>query len=842
MTEPLFVRSKVAKQYFDFLRQTKYVIVVFWALVLGFGTWIAPKFLQECSMDFNPPDGSASVVAQHEFDRYFENDAGVTSIALLISPKDENSPLITDSLSPVKDFSLELAKRVNNYNGQHNTDLVQNVGGYWLLFMEGNTLVAASFNSEDNRYSIINISIYTGNAMEDDFLDFLQSAVTDLTPANAEFTYRLTGSPYLLRDVKTGTARDMSRMDMIVAPIAMLVLAIILQSFRMMIIPLLTIATSFVCSFMIMYPVALNRTVVAFCPSVMMSALMAMSIDYSLFLLTRYREEILGGRSNDQSVVSMVESAGHTILVSGTALSLCFLGLVLFPLDLLSSVGLGAAIAVMITLMVNMTLAPAILLIFPKFFTTFLEPATWPATVRSWFGGPPVESQRRKDSGAERLLVEQERVWLDTDPIDMADTERQTSLDEDDREMMNSSWYKLGLLAIKYPLPVLAVVVAITIPFSLYSFTFKETADMNLAVPRDSEAVKTSKALSEVFPVGLIMPYKLLVVPHNSTVLDESFFGRTRTTIMDLLHHTDLQPGDVQSIMYSKVQPEIPVWMVEDARNYTGDLPQLLALKYMYYGLVTQPEPTATYIGITLGFEPTSSQGQTWLDAARDIIAKAEERTGDKYFLAAGAGPTLDAIDKVYSLFPLMIGVTLGVVFILVAVMFQSVFAPLRSVVTISITLMIVFGFASLTYEYGVLEFMGADQLSKVGALNWITPVMSFSVLCGLALDYDVFLMARVVEFRDLGYSDNSAVVAGITKTGSIITAAGIIMAIAFSGLFLSSEMVLNQFAFFLVVSVLLDTFIVRTILVPALMSLAGKWNWWPRKIPEGSKVLIGCE
>ena len=93
-----------------------------------------------------------------------------------------------------------------------------------------------------------------------------------------------------------------------------------------------------------------------------------------------------------------------------------------------------------------------------------------------------------------------------------------------------------------------------------------------------------------------------------------------------------------------------------------------------------------------------------------------------------------------------------------------------------------------------------------------------------------------------MGFTEKASIHKGLFKTGNVISFAGIIMAIAFSGLLLSRVMVLNQFGFMLCIAVLIDTFIIRTILVPAIMSLASKWNWWPKKVPEPTKTDLDFE
>jgi hypothetical protein len=107
----------------------------------------------------------------------------------------------------------------------------------------------------------------------------------------------------------------------------------------------------------------------------------------------------------------------------------------------------------------------------------------------------------------------------------------------------------------------------------------------------------------------------------------------------------------------------------------------------------------------------------------------------------------------------------------------------------------------------------------------------------GVGLDYDIFLLTRVLEYRRAGLDEADSVVAGLSQTGHIITAAGVIMGIAFSGLLLSTETVLNQLAFLLVFAVLVDTFVVRSMLVPAIMSALGKLNWWPQKFKPVRKA-----
>ncbi len=132
-----------------------------------------------------------------------------------------------------------------------------------------------------------------------------------------------------------------------------------------------------------------------------------------------------------------------------------------------------------------------------------------------------------------------------------------------------------------------------------------------------------------------------------------------------------------------------------------------------------------------------------------------------------------DAISAVYSDFPTMIAVTCSIVFLFLGFSFRSVLLPLRSLFTIAMTLIFVFGVQDAVYQYGILDWMKFDGVRGDGAVVWLPPVLCFSVIVGIGLDYDIFLLVRISEFRKKGLSNDDAIVRGIYKTGHIITAAG---------------------------------------------------------------------
>jgi len=134
---------------------------------------------------------------------------------------------------------------------------------------------------------------------------------------------------------------------------------------------------------------------------------------------------------------------------------------------------------------------------------------------------------------------------------------------------------------------------------------------------------------------------------------------------------------------------------------------------------------------------------------------------------------------------------------------------------------------------HGWFNFLHFQGLQGYDAIYWAPPIVSFSLIVGIGLDYDIFLLVRIKEYREMGYSTHEAIVLGYAKTGHIITAAGVIMAVAFSGLLFSDIPGMNMLSFYMVFSVIFDTFVVRSLLVPSTMSLLREANWWPGMYPK---------
>jgi RND superfamily putative drug exporter len=177
--------------------------------------------------------------------------------------------------------------------------------------------------------------------------------------------------------------------------------------------------------------------------------------------------------------------------------------------------------------------------------------------------------------------------------------------------------------------------------------------------------------------------------------------------------------------------------------------------------------------------------------------------------------------------FPSIIALVLGVTAVMLAIAFRSVLVPLKAVIMNSLSVSATFGLIVLVFQYGVgSRAFGLDGPTE--AIFVVIPVLVFAVVFGLSMDYEVFLLSRIKEAFDRTGRSTEATMEGVSATASVITSAALIMIVVF-GAFAFARVLMVQFlGFGLAVAVFLDATVIRMVLVPAFMHLAGRWNWWP--------------
>src|SRR4051794_39164371 len=232
---------------------------------------------------------------------------------------------------------------------------------------------------------------------------------------------------------------------------------------------------------------------------------------------------------------------------------------------------------------------------------------------------------------------------------------------------------------------------------------------------------------------------------------------------------------------------------------------------------------------------PTPDAGSTQAgDLTKEVRERAHEAApGAK--LGGLVAQNEDFIDAVYGNFPLMIALIAVITYILLARAFRSLILPLKAVILNVI---------SVAAAWGVLQFVwqaghGSDEIwgiAPTGAITAWIPLMLFAFLYGLSMDYEVFILTRMREEYDRTGSTETAIVNGIGRTGRLVTSAALILFLAFVSMASGPQTDVKVMATGLAAGILLDATVIRALLVPALVSLFGRWNWW---MPKGPARLL---
>ena len=316
----------------------------------------------------------------------------------------------------------------------------------------------------------------------------------------------------------------------------------------------------------------------------------------------------------------------------------------------------------------------------------------------------------------------------------------------------------------------------------------------------------------------------------NRTVLIDDLFEQI-DTFRHLIHQTipSISMINIRSITTIPFEINSTV-NAKQAHNLLTNYPVRSTPYQAAFERYTNYNQTAVEIQVVLPYVQ-SCDGSQMLRDIRKLAQDFKPNNNMYGFQVYGdIGVLLDSVDEVFKESPpIVAGVTLLVVFVMAGLSFRSCLIPIRLLGTVVVTLLYVGGCSVLMYQY-VLGYDG---------IYWFVPICTACLVIGLTIDYDVFLISRIYEFRLDGYTTEASILRAMGKQSTTITTAGIIMTIAFSSLLLSKTVVLNQFGFILVSASLIDTFLVRTLLVPSLMFIAVETNWWPGKMPEGFKTRL---
>ena len=533
---------------------------------------------------------------------------------------------------------------------------------------------------------------------------------------------------------------DLQRAEMLAFPLLFLLSLLFFRSLVAALLPLLIGGLAIVGTLFTLRIASEVGSISIFALNLTTGLGLGLAIDYSLFIVSRYREELArrginrerpGGRTERwEALRATMRTAGRTVLFSSLTVAAALASLIVFPQRFLYSMGIGGSLVALLAATVALTVLPAVL--------SMLGP--------------------RVNALAPRFL--------------------QRRAQRDATRVQAGFWYRLSRFVMRRPIPVAtlsaAFLIALGIPFLSIKFTSVDAQ----VLPTSASARQVDDVMRSDFP------------PFRDTPIRLAIEGGGPKATADVVSEVKRDPG-IAAV----------------------DRPERLD------GGVTVVDAIAK--------DPFISEAsKSTVKRIRDLPSPP----GATVLVTGASAHFVDFQSSLEAHLPVALTIVVGATLVILFLMTGSVILPVKSLIMNVLNLSAVFGILVLLFQHGSLE--GLLGYTSQGALEQTMPILLFAVAFGLSTDYAVFLLSRIKEARDNGASDSESVAIGLERTGRIVTAAALLFSIAIGAFATSQIIFIKENGIGTALAVLIDASIIRALLVPSLMELLGKWNWWaPRPL-----------
>jgi len=622
-------------------------------------------------------------------------------------------------------------------------------------------------NAGDAAYVLIQLNLTDEDSVA--AVDGIRAAIAP--PAG--YAYQLTGYGPITKDSAVQSEEDLQKAEVVSLPIAALVLILVFASVVAAGMPLFVAGLAIPSSLALIYLVAQQVEMSIFVLNIATMLGLALAIDYSLFIVSRYREELRRGRTVGEAVERAIGTAGKAITFSGIAVAIGLSGLLLFEAPAIRSIGIAGALVVLCSVTFALTFLPAVLgMLGPR-----VNALTLGGLVRRLRGAPNLATTTTR----------------------------------------GSRWERLAHAVMRRPIAVLVPTLAILL------IAGSPVLRLQQGVPG-----------AEIYPAG--------VESRDAYVALQTEFAPGETTPIVILADVEGSPTDVATIRAlsdyaDRVAALDGVDRVEGPFTITN--PQS--------GVALTPEQVAAVYALPDSQRPAGLdalldryvRGSTIRLDAISPIAPARPAATDLIPIIRGmdagngittqvGGSAATAFDFLVSQgerAPWAVGLTLIASGAILFLLFGSLILPLKAVIMTLLSISASFGALVWIFQDGNLSnVLAFEPLGYTIAGN---PIIMFSVIFGLSMDYEVLLLSRIQEaYRRTG--DNRASVAeGLARTAGVITGAALIMITVFAAFALAEVITIKSIGVGMAIAVAVDATIIRVLLVPATMRLMGRWNWW---------------
>ncbi|HUO53050.1 MAG TPA: MMPL family transporter [Gemmatimonadaceae bacterium] len=593
-------------------------------------------------------------------------------------------------------------------------------------------------------------------------------------PAAAGVRARITGEAPLDADLRATSERDSRDAELRLAPVTLIVLV---AAFGALVAAALPLAVGFLSIWISLAVIALLARVMPMSVFVMNITTMlglGVGIDYSLLVVTRFREELAARDASPAGAAAAAAraaaTAGRAVITSGLTVMVGFAALLFTPLVETRSLGVGGLVVVGISVALATTFLPALLALLG-------HRIDWPRAL------------------AARL------AWIHT----------------------TDWWRRWARAVIARPIPSLAaglaVIALVTWPVTRLTIGLPARHWW----PAGTESAEGAAALDRLGLGAVAQPIRVTVeLPPGGNALD----GASLQAIAAL--GDSLRADPRVHLVRSVAAPDsgIPLTLL---RMMYADSAAARARMPGFLDAYLSRDGRVALLDVVLRDSVSLTGATRTVRAVRRIAAAPQLPALAGADIAVGGffAGSVDLQDRLMARFPLLIAMILAVTAAMLAFAFRSVLVPVKAVVMNLLSVAGSFGLFVWVFQLGHgARFFGLDGPSE--AIFGVVPVLVFAITFGLSMDYEVFLLARIKEGFDATGDSDRAIEDGVRASAGVITSAALIMILVFGAFAFARVFVVQVLGFGLAAAVLLDATVIRMVIVPALMTLAGAWNWWP--------------
>jgi len=596
----------------------------------------------------------------------------------------------------------------------------------------------ASTMASDHKIAYATVAFETdATAVPEHTFANLQAAAAPARAAGLEVQY----GGAVIDAVNPPTSAISQHADQIGLAMAVIILIIALGSVVSMVVPITLALFALTCSTLITQILEAHFTIGSVAPVLGTMIGLGVGIDYSLFIVSRHRQNLAAGMAPDEAVGMALATSGSAVLFAAITVCIALCGLALVRIPYVTTLGFTAAIYVAVAVAAALTLLPAMLGLLGRHVTAWSLP---------W---------------AKRHQAEQ----------------------ADGMKTVSGRWaHEVARRPIVFGLISLVVLLVLATP--LFS--------IHLGFPSDSSAPSA-------------------ITQHKAYELLDQGFG----------------PGSNGPLLVVATLPASP----KSDPAVAADLQRLSAAVAQAPGVahatppVTDPDGRVAIIAVTPSTSPTAAATADLVHHLRDQVIPDATRGGavaaDQVMVGGSTATDVDLTQVITDrLLPFIGGVILGA-FLLLMMVFRSLFVPFKAAVMNLLSIGAAYGVIVAIFQWGWGR--GAIGLDEVVPIVAFVPVMMFAILFGLSMDYEVFLLSRIREDYDRTGDSHQSVVNGLAATARVITAAALIMISVFLAFVTNPSPTVKMIGLGMAAAVFIDATIVRMILVPSTMELAGRINWW---------------